>query len=156
MSDGGGARVTARAASLLAALLLAGCGGGGSSSSAEWSGPPPPSADGTVSVESFVAYASKVSADWERSAAMAAAEFLRLDRRAAQGTIITGSASAEGGGPQKVVVTLYGLPDDSVRAERWTLSFVPDDGTFRLTSARRAQRCQPGRGHQRFSAEPCV
>ena len=109
-----------------------------------------------MAVGSFVDYAKNVDAAWKGSAAMAAAEFLRLDGRTAARTTIVGRASAEGGGPETVTVTLDGLPDDSVRAERWMLSFVPEGETYRLTEARRAQRCRPGRGHTAFSAEPCV
>ena len=53
-------------------------------------------------------------------------------------------------------MTLDGLFDDSVRAERWTLTFTPDGDVYELTAAEWAQRCQPGRGHQAFTPEPCV
>ena len=87
---------------------------------------------------------------------MAAAEFLRLDERTAARTTIDGKASPEGTGPQTVIVTLDGLLDDSVRTERWTLGFEQEDKTYRLTAALREQRCQAGRGHQEFAAEPCL
>ena len=87
---------------------------------------------------------------------MAAAEFLRLDERRVSRTTIDGKASSEGTGPQTVTVTLDGLADDSVRAERWSLAFEPDGETYRLTTALREQRCQPNRGHQTFSADDCV
>ena len=149
-------RTFAYTAPLVAATVLAGCGGGGDRGSAEWPGPPAPAANGVVAVDGFVDYATKVDAAWERSAATTAAEFVRLDRRTAARTRIDGRASAEGTGPESVTVTLDGLLDDSIRAERWTLAFTPENGTFRLTDARRAQRCRPGRGHTAFSAEPCV
>ena len=63
---------------------------------------------------------------------MAAAEFLRLDERTAVRTTIDAKASSEGTGPQVVTVTLDGLLDDSVRAERWSLAFEPDGETYRL------------------------
>ena len=87
---------------------------------------------------------------------MAAGEFLRLDERTATTTTIEGKASAEGAGPETVVVTLDGPLDDSIRAERWTLDFEQDAGVYTLTAALREQRCQPGRGHQDFSADDCV
>ena len=146
-------RIVAYAALLSAAAVLAGCGGSDGSS---WAGPPDPAADGTVAVEGFAAYQEDVDEDWERSAAMAAAEFLRLDERTAARTSIEGMASAEGTGPETVVVTLDGILDDSIRAERWTLTFEPDGETYRLTNAKWTQRCQPGRGHQEFSTELCV
>ena len=76
--------------------------------------------------------------------------------REASRTTIDGKASSEGTGPQTVTVTLDGLADDSVRAERWSLAFEPDGETYRLTTALREQRCQPNRGHQTFSANDCV
>lgn len=138
---------------LAVALAVAGCGG---SDEAVWEGPPDPAADGTVAVEGFQEFSADVDEHWEGSAAMAAAEFLRLDERTAVRTSIEGSASGEGAGPEAVVVTLDGLLDDSVRAERWTLAFEPDGDRYRLTEARRDLRCHPGRGHEEFAPEPCV
>ena len=143
------------AALSLSALALAGCG---SNVDVElvWGGPPEPGAGGVVSVDGFAGYQASIDQPWEHSAAMAAAGFLRLDERKAARTTIDGKASAEGSGPQTVVVTLDGLLDDSVRAERWTLGFEETDGVYTLTAALRVQRCQPGRGHQDFSADDCV
>jgi predicted small secreted protein len=154
-------RILVYAALLLCAVALAGCGGSDDSSGngndeAIWSGAPDPSADGTVAVDGFAEFTAGVEEHWEGSAAMAAAEFLRLDQRTATKTTIEGTAPAEGSGPQTVVVTLDGLLDDSVRAERWTLTFVPDGDVYELTEAQWAQQCQPNRGHQDFSPEPCV
>ena len=146
-------RPLAYAAFSLATLVLAGCG---KSDTATWAGPPDPGPGGTVAVEDFAAYEQDVDEHWEGSAAMAAAEFLRLDERTAATTTIEGRTSAEGAGPETVTVTLDGLFDDSVRAERWTLTFEPDGENYVLTDATWAQRCQPGRGHQDFSPEPCV
>ncbi|MGH3136819.1 MAG: hypothetical protein ACRDPV_10055 [Gaiellaceae bacterium] len=148
-------RFLAYAALSLSALALAGCG---SDVSVElvWGGPPEPQAGGVVSVAGFAAYQQEVDEHWERSAAMSAGEFLRLDERTAGRTTIDGKASAEGTGPQTVVVTLDGLFDDSVRAERWMLGFEEEAGVYTLTAALREQRCQPDRGHQDFSADDCV
>ena len=56
-----------------------------------------------------------------------------------------------------VVLTLAGLLDDSVRAQRYKLELSRrDDGTWKIESASWAQRCQEGRGHQDFSPELCV
>ena len=147
-------RRVACAAICLCVAALAGCGGDGDEQS--WPGPPDPAADGTVAVDGFNTYAESVDASWEGSAALAAGEFLRLDERTAARTTIEATASPEGTGPETVVVTLDGLADDSVRAERWTLRLEPDGDVFTLTEARWAQRCQPGRGHQDFSPELCV
>jgi len=148
-------RFLACAAPLFVSLVIAGCGSD-VAVDLVWGGPPTPGAGGVVSVDGFAAYQREVDEHWERSAAMAAAEFLRLDERKAVRTTIEGKASAEGAGPQTVVVTLDGLLDDSIRAERWTLGFDEGDGVYTLTAALREQRCQPGRGHQDFSADECV
>ena len=142
-------------AASIVALGLAGCG---SDTAVElvWGGPPEPGPGGVVSVDGFASFQRDVDEHWEGSAAMAAGEFLRLDERTATTTTIEGTASAEGTGPQTVIVTLDGLLDDSVRAERWTLGFEDDAGVYILTAALREQRCQPGRGHQEFSADDCV
>jgi hypothetical protein len=147
-------RLAARAACALSVVVLAGCDG--NDGDATWAGPPDPGPDGTVEVGEFAEHQQNVDERWEGSAAMAAAEFLRLDERTATRTSIQATATAEGTGPETVVVTLDGLLDDSIRAERWTLTFEPENETYLLTSARWAQRCQPNRGHQDFSVEPCV
>ena len=121
-----------------------------------WGGPPDPNSAGIVSTDGFASFQASVDEHWERSTAMAATEFLRLDERRVSRTTIDAKASAEGTGPQVVTVTLDGLLDDSVRAERWSLAFEPEGETYRLTTALREQRCQPDRGHQSFSADDCV
>ena len=89
---------------------------------------------------------------------VAATEFLRLDRAHGRHDVDRRAGRpAEGSGPTTVTVTLDGLLDDSVRAQRFVLVLSQnDDGEWRLDSAATAQRCQPGRGHQAFSPEPCV
>jgi hypothetical protein len=150
-------RLAACAAVSLLALLAASCNGGGDNSeTASWAGPPPPADDGSVAVEDFAAHQESVDASWERSAEMAAAEFLRLDERTVVRTAIEGNSEGEGGGPRTVIVTLDGLLDDSIRAEQWQLEFEQTDDAYELSSAVRTLRCQPGRGHQDFTAEPCL
>jgi len=143
------------AALLVSVATLAGCGDD-VDVELVWGGPPDPGSGGVVSTDGFATFQDNVDEHWERSAAMAAAEFLRLDERTAVRTTIAGESSAEGQGPQTVTVTLDGLLDDSVRAERWTLAFEQEGETYLLTNALREQRCQPGRGHQGFSADDCV
>jgi hypothetical protein len=140
-------------AAFVLVLAAAGCGG---DDGATWAGPPEADADGTVSVDEFNTYLDDVDEPWEGSATMAATEFLRLDERSVARTIVAAEASPEGTGPETVVVTLDGIADDSVRAERWTLRFEPDGEQYRLTSALREQRCQPERGHQDISPQPCL
>ena len=150
-----GVRLLAYATLLLAAASLTACGND-IDVELVWGGPPDPNPAGIVSTEGFATYQESVDEHWERSAAMAAAEFLRLDERTAARTTIDGKASAEGMGPQTVTVTLDGLLDDSVRAERWSLAFEQAGETYRLTTALREQRCQQNRGHQIFSADDCI
>ena len=85
-----------------------------------------------------------------------ALEFVRADRQQVALTTTQAEASPEGGGPTTVTVVLDGLPDDSIRATRDVLRFVPEGGGWRLQSAVRAQRCQPGRGHADFEPTDCV
>ena len=141
---------------LLATLGMAGCGESSSTEPA-WNGPPTPGSGGKIAVKGFVDYAQSLDAAWEHSPATTAAEFLRLDERTAKHvTIDAEAASGEGGGPQTVVVTLDGLPDDSVRSERWTLVFHDSDSVYTLASATREQRCWPGRGHVAYAPGPCA
>jgi hypothetical protein len=150
-------RVLACAATVLAVLALAACGGSDVEVDLVWAGPPEAGEAGGVPVNGFASFQGSVDEPWERSPALAAGEFLRLDERTAARTTIDARAeSGEGTAPQTVVVTLDGLADDSVRAERWTLGFEPEDEIYVLAAALRQQRCQPGRGHQDFTPEPCV
>ena len=150
-------RLPACAALPVAALLAAGCGGSNVEVDYVWGGPPAAGVAGGVSVNGFASFQASVDEPWERSPAMAAGEFLRLDERTAARTTIDAKAeSGEGTGSQTVVVTLDRLADDSVRAERWTLGFEPEGEIYVLTAALRELRCQPGRGHDEFSAAPCV
>lgn len=148
-------RVVTVATVALAVLALSACNGGDGNGHM-WAGPPDPGSDGTVAVDGFAEHQESVEEPWEGSAVMAAAEFLRLDERTATRTSIEATSGPEGTGPERVVVTLDGLLDDSIRAERWTLVFEPDNENYLLTSAEWAQRCQPGRGHQDFSVELCT
>ena len=149
-------RVVATLAVLVTVLAATGCG---STKQPEqpWNGPPAAAPDGKVAVGGFADYTAGVDAAWRRSAAMAAGEFLRLDQRTASRVTIDAKAAAgEGTGPQTVVVTLDGLPDDSVHSERWTLVFHESDSVYTLASATREQRCQPGRGHVAYAPGPCA
>jgi hypothetical protein len=152
----GGVRLAVYAAVSVMIVALAGCNGGGDEVEAAWSGPPEPAEDGTVSVQEFAAHQADVDERWERASETAAAEFLRLDEPRSSRLTIDRTAPGEGGGPETVVVTLDGLFDDSVRTERWTLVFEPDGEGFALSEARWGQRCQPGRGHEAFTPEPCI
>lgn len=149
-------RLLACAALAVAGLLLAGCGND-VDVELVWGGPPDAEPGGAVSTQGFSAFQQEVDAEWERSPAMAAGIFLRLDERTAARTTIDAKAGPEGGGDQIVTVALDGLADDSVRTERWTLGFAEqEDGVYALTGALREFRCHEGRGHQDFAGEACV
>ena len=65
--------------------------------------------------------------------------------------------STSNGGSASATLVIDGLGDDSVRARRYELTFTRrDDGTWRIDSATWTQRCHEGRGHQEFSAAPCL
>jgi hypothetical protein len=148
-------RLLACAAFAVASLLFAGCGND-VEVELVWGGPPDAEPGGAVSTQGFSGFQQEVEAEWERSPAMAAGIFLRLDERTAARTTIDAKAGPEGGGDQIVTVTLDGLADDSVRTERWTLGFEEqEDGVYALTSALLEFRCHEGRGHQDFAGEAC-
>jgi hypothetical protein len=136
-------------------IVLAGCGRDGESAS--WDGPERPfAADGTVSIQSFNAYAGDIDEPWERSPALLAGQFLRLDQSQATQTSIDARAQGEGTETATVMVTQRGLLDDSVAAERYLLGLQRDGDVWRLSSARWMQSCRPGRGHEEFSPVDCV
>lgn len=53
-------------------------------------------------------------------------------------------------------VTLTGLADDSVAAERHRLRLVQRKGKWVVVRDRHEHKCQKGRGHQDFSKKLCV
>jgi hypothetical protein len=131
-----------------------GAGADGPRPAEEWAGPP--TNLGKLEVEAFNAHAGDVVERWERSALLTAAEFVRLDRARAATTSVVARAAPEDGPTARVVVTLDGLADDSVRATRYVLELEREGGTWRLTSATRDQRCHEGRGHADFATTTCV
>ncbi|MGH3126548.1 MAG: hypothetical protein ACRDPX_01380 [Gaiellaceae bacterium] len=149
-------RLVACAALVVAGLTVSGCGND-VDVELVWGGPPDAEPGGAVSTQGFSGFQQEVDAEWERSPAMAAGIFLRLDERKAVRTTIDAKAGPEGGGDQIVIVTLDGLADDSVRTERWTLGFEEaQGGVYALTGALRELRCHEGRGHQNFAGEACI
>jgi hypothetical protein len=143
-----------RVAVLLVAVgaLAVGCGGDGSADPV-WEGPPRPFAeDGMLPSDEFNAYLEATEQPWESSATgVATAYSLPL---AGDATTLQAAAAPEGSSP--VTVTISGLLDDSVAALRLTFALSRDGDRWTVTQARWAQRCQPGRGHEDFSPEPCV
>jgi CO/xanthine dehydrogenase FAD-binding subunit len=138
---------------LLAAGLTAGCAG--DNEKRRWAGPG--TALGPLPVERFEAVAVDVDADWEHAPVQVAAEFVRVDRVEARTVSVVARQEGEGGPTALAEVVLDGLLDDSIRARRIVLELQRrDDGTWRVASAVATQRCQPERGHENFSIDPCV
>ena len=136
-------------------VLAAGCAS--DDGGAAWEGPQRPfGTDGTMGVEEFNDYAAGVDEPWERSPALLAGEFLRLDQSQATRTPIEAEAPGEGTELATVTVTQRGLQDDSVAAQRYVLGLARDGDVWRLASAMWAQSCQPGRGHEDFAPENCL
>jgi hypothetical protein len=146
-------RLFAQTCIAVAAVVLTGCG---ASDERAWNGPPAPDAEGNVAVDTFEAYREAVDEDWESAPVLVATEFVKVEDRAAAKTSISGNASGTGDEGQRVTIVFTELLDDAVNAERWVLSIEPAGESFRLVSARRTQRCQPGRGQEEFAPEPCV
>lgn len=146
---------------LLAAIVLAGCG---EKEEPAVSRPPDeprwervPAALGELDVGDFNAYAAKVDERWERSPLLVAAEFARVDESQARTTSAVSRLPPEGGDTARVAVTLDGLLDDSIRSTRIVLDLERSaDGTWRLTSATRQQRCHRGRGQSGFAPRACL
>jgi hypothetical protein len=121
-----------------------------------WPGPPRPDDNGYMDVDRFNRFLSRHT-DLARSPIRATVEFVDLkDPRALTTTIREVAEQLENPSEVRVILTQDGLPDDSIRAVRFTLEFRRAGRQWRLGSARRTQKCQPGRGHQGFSAKPCV
>jgi hypothetical protein len=109
---------------------------------------------GTVPVDAFNARAESVDEPWERDLAKLTDEFLALREQESGSRSFQSSSSGDSATASLVI---DGLGDDSVRARSYQLTFTRrEDATWRIQSARWAQRCQPGRGHQSFSPEPCL
>jgi hypothetical protein len=127
-------------------------------SGATWQEPPLPEAGKeTIRVDRFNSYLDGAGASQARSPLSAATAFLGVAGSRVGRARLTMDAPAEARDEATVTVTLGGLLDDSVREVRYVLELRrEEDGTWRLASATRVQRCAPGRGHQSFSAEPCL
>lgn len=109
-----------------------------------------------MAVDGFNRFLSR-NPDLARSPIRATVEFVRLkDPRALTTAVRARASRLENPDSVRVTLTEDGLPDDSIRAIRYVLEFRRSGRRWRLESARRTQRCQPGRGHQGFSAKPCV
>src|SRR5919108_201256 len=84
-----------------------------------WQGPG--QALGMLPVAAFNEHADDVDGTWEQSAALTAAEFVRVDRSTARNVSIASRGGPEDAPQALVEVVLDGLLDDSVRARRYVL-----------------------------------
>jgi hypothetical protein len=125
-------------------------------SSSGWPGPAPDPATGVAAVDAFNAFLPTVAAPLNTSPCDAAKVFVKADALAESGNVDV-EVSPDNAASANVTVTIDGLEDDSVAGERWVLQFAEQpDGSIRLAAAQRTVRCQPGRGHEEYSAALCV
>lgn len=147
-----------RSSLLLVVLALTACMGddGGDQAAPTIPAEPPRAVDPGPAMRFVNASAARARNGWAQSPINTAARFLSvvgLDARVSAITV----PSAELGRRAVVTITQEGLLDDSVRAVRYRLVLRRRaDGTWRIFSAVRTQRCWAGRGHEDFSDELCV
>ena len=121
----------------------------------DWKGPPAPDASGNFPVDGFNDFL-KDHPKLRRSPVRATIRFVDLKDPGAITTRVNAKPDTlESPQTVRVMLTEDGLADDSIQAVRYVLNFRRTGGRWKLDSARRTQRCQPGRGHQGFSAKPC-
>jgi hypothetical protein len=120
--------------------------------------PQPESRTGSLPVADFNAFLEENRPAFAASALRTALEFANVGEGQAASTSVEVEEGAEGNsGEATVVVTREGLADDSVRAVRYEIFLDRNgDGTWRVRSAKRLQRCHPNRGHQDFSPQLCT
>lgn len=71
-------------------------------------------------------------------------------------TIEMTAPTADGADSLTVIVISDGYLDDSVRGEKFKYELKANEqGVWKFTSASKAWRCQPGRGHQDYSTTKC-
>ena len=112
---------------------------------------------GAIDVTPFNDFLQFAAGPVNRSPCDAARVLLHLDRPRDSTETVSVAVEPEGAANATVTVTIDQLADDSIAAVRYDLRFE-DSGNdaIRLATAVWSQRCQPGRGHQDFSTEPCV
>jgi hypothetical protein len=119
--------------------------------------PSPEDGTGRLPVDDFNEFVEEARPAFATSALRTALEFANAGEGQSALTSVEAREGPEGNsGEATVTVTREGLADDSVHAVRYEILLErTEEGTWRLRSARRLQRCQPERGHQGFSAQLC-
>jgi hypothetical protein len=122
-----------------------------------WNDSPDAGANGTVAVDRFNSLLDAQTPAWQDSPVDVAVVFshFAIDARTERGTLSTTEA-VESSTHERVQVTLTGLGDDSIAAERYDVALVRGALGWRPESVKWTQRCQPRRGHQDFTTELCV
>jgi len=122
-----------------------------------WTDTPDAGPSGTVAVDRFNALLDAQTPDWQNSPVDVAVVFshFAIDATTERGHIATNEV-VESSTRERVLVTLTGIGDDSVAAERYDVVLVRTALGWRPQSANWTQRCQPRRGHQDFTTELCV
>jgi hypothetical protein len=120
--------------------------------------PEPEEGTGRLPVEDFNEFVEETRPAFATSSIRTAFEFVHGGEGQAATTSVLAAEGPEGGGDQaSVTVTRDGLADDSIRAVRYVIALERGgDGTWRLRTAQRLQRCQRDRGHQDFSPQLCT
>jgi hypothetical protein len=146
--DPAGGRLLTRGEQALGWLRPFGGGPGG------WTGTLTVDSTGTVTAPGLNELIEAERPPWAASAAgVTGMMLLPLDSESER---VDATETVDGDGRTVIEATISGLPDDSVGAARYTLTFEQIDGRYRFVSGRSAWSCQPGRGHQDFSLELCV
>jgi hypothetical protein len=151
---------------LVAIVLAAGCGYGDDDGEEQESRPQaqavprvpePEDGTGSLAADEFNDFVDKTRPAFATSALRTAIEFAHAGAGQAATTSVVVFEGPEGSADEATVtVTREGLADDSTRALRYLIVLErADDESWRLRSARRTQRCQPGRGSQAFSTKLC-
>ena len=144
---------------LLISVLVSGCGSSDKAASTRAAEVSWPGAQGSTGNQKQLVEKFNVFLKGRKRAASPtelALEFVRADRTQSMLTTTRAQSSPEGGGPTTVTIVQDRLADDSVRATRYVLRFVPSGQKWRLQSSVRTQRCQTGRGHQDFGPGACL
>ena len=110
---------------------------------------------GAFTAPGFNELIDREAPDWARTPESAIAMLLHFDQWDGEVGVdltVTGDAAAP-----TVTVTLSALGDDSVAEERYEVTLRRgDDDRYRFVSGHRTHRCQPDRGSQEFTTEPCL